>query len=304
MMLSTLLIHQARRITPIRCLTTIAEEKLAAKQKRREMWDKRHVNADQRKARRRNRVRGVKRAQWESFFIPFSQDYNLLKDKVEWTIRVGAVVERLPIVTPDEPKWEEDYEELRDYLDAYGVDYPEGNPFLEPWSEDEDKQTFEELMKHLPEGLRPAPRETEADRTGYIHTLERALKQRVYLTVKVPSSSESEQFWDFPSSVLKEDETLLDAAKRAIVDAAGEDLVTYSIGNAPVAFNYRIFPNKEGDPLRGEKIFYFRITRDEGDVKNPMDCAWLTREEFVENSLKRFGDDSYESKLHHYHLST
>ena len=306
-MLSNLFINQARKVTSdvgSRCLATITEEKLAAKQKRREMWGKRRINAEKRKVRRRNRVRGVKKAQWEKFFKPFSEEYNLLKDKVDWSIRVGAVVERLPVVTPDEAAWEDDYENLRDYLDSYGVDYPSGNPFLEPWSEGEDKYTFEDLIKLLPEGLRPAPRETEADRTGYLHTLERSLKQRVYLTVKTPSVEGDGDFWDFPSTMLEKDETLLDAAKRAITDAAGEGLVTYAIGNAPVSFNYRLFPCKEGEPLKGEKIFYYRITRDEGDVKNVMDCAWLTREEFVKNSVKEFGENSHEPKLHHYHLST
>lgn len=40
------------------------------------------------------------------------------------------MVERLPVVTPDEPQWEEDYMELRAYLDTYGKELPEETGFM------------------------------------------------------------------------------------------------------------------------------------------------------------------------------
>ena len=286
-------------------LSTVAEEKKARKEKRAKMWDERRANKVKRKVNRKNRVRGTRKAEWESFFVPFKNEYDVLKDKVDWTIRVAAIVERLPIVTPDEPKWATDYYELRDYLDSFGTEYPEGNPFVESWHEDEGKETYDDLLKLLPEGLRPAPRETEADHSGFIHTTDRALKQRVYLTVKSSLNETDDQiFWEFPSVDLKDEESLLDAANRAISEAAGNDLVTYALGNAPIAFDYTILPTKDGESLKGVKTFYYRITRDKGDVKRQQDCAWLTRDEFVKNAVKQHGEDSHIPKLHHYHLST
>ena len=130
-------------------LSTVAEEKKARKEKRGKMWDERRANKVKRKINRKNRVRGTRKAEWESFFVPFKNEYDVLKDKVDWTIRVAAIVERLPIVTPDEPKWATDYYELRDYLDSFGTEYPEGNPFVESWHEDEGKETYDDFTSVL-----------------------------------------------------------------------------------------------------------------------------------------------------------
>lgn len=70
----------------------------------------------------------------------------------------------------------------------------------------------------LPKGFTPAPRVTEADETGDVTTLNRRLKTRVYLAVK------DNDKWTLPATTVKVDETLLDATKRAVADAAGDKL--------------------------------------------------------------------------------
>jgi len=283
---------------------TYVEMKAAAKEKRRQMWDDRRANQSRRRAHRRNRKRGTKKAEFQAFFGPFEEEYDALNRKgVQWNIRVGAVLERLPIVTPDEPEWGLEYEKLRRYLDNWGPEFPEGNPFYELWSETDPNETIEDALKLLPKKFKPAPRETEADATGNINTLDRALKQRVYLTVK--ESDESGDSWAFPSTDVREGETLLDAVTRSIKEATGPELEIYTLSNAPMAFDYRLLPtNNTEETLKGEKIFYFRITYDGGDVKDPSKCAWLTKEEIVKNALDKYGKDSHIPKLQHYHLSS
>ena len=59
-------------------------------------------------------------------------------------IRVAAMVERLPVVTPDMPQWEEDYYMLRTYLDTYGREMPGFMP--DDKGEDHIVETNEEMM--------------------------------------------------------------------------------------------------------------------------------------------------------------
>lgn len=65
-----------------------------------------------------------------------------------WKIRVAAVVERLPVVTPDTEDWERDYHDLSDYLATYGKEYPEETPFMYAPDKPEDHivPTDEELI--------------------------------------------------------------------------------------------------------------------------------------------------------------
>jgi len=273
------------------------------------VWEKRRETAEKRKSRRLGRARGARNTEFSDFFGAYQEEYDLIKNKVEWKLRVAAVVERLPVVTPDMPKWESDYWQLRDYLDLFEKEYPEGNPFMAPHDEAKETESYEDIIASLPEGLRPAPRETEADKSGYIHTLDRALKQRVYLTIPNTNVSNAEPYWDFPTTDVKMDgsETLVEAAKRAVREAVGSKLEVFAFGNAPIAFDYHLYPNSAKgttDAVQGEKIFYYRIQRDEGDalVDNPKDCAWLTREEIVQGMMEALGERA--SKFHHYHLST
>lgn len=54
------------------------------------------------------------------------------------------MLERLPVVTPDEPRWEEEYNLLRDYLDTYGREMP---GFMNEDTEtDHAVQTKEEMI--------------------------------------------------------------------------------------------------------------------------------------------------------------
>ena len=64
------------------------------------------------------------------------------RNKMDWKIRVGIMLERLPVVTPDEEQWEKDYERLRFELDRYGPVFPKefkmGDPMDAVWMTDEE----------------------------------------------------------------------------------------------------------------------------------------------------------------------
>jgi large subunit ribosomal protein L46 len=144
----------------------------------------------------------------------------------------------------------------------------------------------------LPEGYVPAPRETEADMTGNVRTLDRKLKTRVFLTVQEDGEDAA---WKLPTVPLKKDEKLLDAAKRAIVDqAGGAKIELYCPSNTPVGVHLTVFPEEaRTEGFFGTKTFFMRLQYDEGNVsKKDMavkDYAWLDRDEIVERVLASQG---------------
>ena len=92
---------------------------------------------------------------------------------------------------------------------------------------------------------------------------------------------------------------------------AGENLTLWCPGHAPMAVNFRVYsknmPEEFTQNYYGEKIFYYRVQYDSGDVdenvclKNGMkDYAWLTREEIVERTTEERGAN--QAKLFHYML--
>ena len=133
----------------------------------------------------------------------------------------------------------------------------------------------------------------------------------MYLTVKACEGNKNGPRWTLPSVIPENDETLLQAAQRAVSVAAGDDLVLWCPGNAPMAINFRQYNKNLSEDFRqnyyGEKILYFRVQHDSGDVDESVclkngakDYAWLTREEVVEVVGKERGE--HQAKFFHYML--
>lgn len=161
---------------------------------------------------------------------------------------------------------------------------------------------FCDAEKYLPRGFTPAPRETEADHNGDVRTLDRRLKTWVYLTVK-----ESEQ-WQLPTTVVKEEEALLDAAKRAIREKVGDCMDIYYPSNCPMTMDMHVFNEEEraqNGNSYGIKTFFMVVQYDEGQVsENDLlvdDFAWLEKTEIVERMEEQEGVEK--SKLYHYLLN-
>lgn len=70
------------------------------------------------------------------------------KEGKPWRIRVAAMVERLPVVTPDVEEWEQDYIDLRDFLMTFGKEYPAETGFMFAPDKPEDHvvESDEELI--------------------------------------------------------------------------------------------------------------------------------------------------------------
>ena len=169
------------------------------------------------------------------------------------------------------------------------------------------------MTENLPRGYTPAPRETEADASGEVRTLDRRLKTWVYLAVKDSPAIGSEGGegslqWQFPTVEVKDGETLLDAAKRAIQDKVGSSMDIYYPSNMPMAVDMHVFEKeerKEHGNTYGTKTFYMVVQYDEGKVKQDEiavhDFAWLEKSEFVDRIKEEQGEEK--SKFFQYLLT-
>jgi large subunit ribosomal protein L46 len=279
------------------------EEKKAAKDRRREIFEASVDRAEKVLTRREGRDVGARRRIFNEWFEK-KKVWNEIQDRkarqagMEWKIDCALIVERLPVVFPDMAPWEKDWENLRDYLDSFGKDYPKElnlgdrlpmGTFL----------TDEELFAQLPEGYKPAPRVTEADENGDVKTLKRRLMERVYFLVQKDGR------WTFPVVALKEDETFMDASKRAVVETVGEKMDIYYVSTCPLAVDMSILTEEERAKVGvyGTKTFFMKVQHDEFDAslgKEYEDYAWLTRGEITDRMKEQDGDHA--SRFYHYVL--
>jgi len=275
-------------------------DKKAAKERRRALYESRQQRKERLKTRRLGKRRDEKRREFRSWFIEKKVDEEYMNRKarqagLDWKIQVAVILERYSVVLPDKEDWEVEYENLKAHLMQFDKQYPK-----ELINIDYDREvavTDEELLALLPKGYTPAPRETEADKTGDVRTTERKLKTSIYLTVQ------DEGPWQFPTVPLKEDETLLEAAKRAIPEKAGSELEYWTISNCPCAVHMAAFPeNERTSGFYGTKTFFMKLCYDEGAASpvNIKDYAWLAREEMAERVKEEQGDKM--SRFYHYLL--
>ena len=295
----------ALRCAPASAPFNLIKRNMAVKGK--EAWDRQQARLAALPFRRKGKPRDVKKTAFRGWYDD-QRMYMSLHDRkarqqnLDFQIRVMTIIERLPVVTPDKPQWEKDFLDLKDYLDCYGKVYPEDSGFmsLEGGDPGEDYLTDEELLASLPEGLKPAPRITEADETGDVRALYRKLSHKIFLTIQKKDGR-----WTFPSAVAEEDETLLEVATRAAQSAVGKDLELYCPSNCPMAVTMNVFSEEERRKtgFYGEKTFIYRVQRDDGDVsmktvndEEIQDFGWLAKDEIVQ----RVSD--HEVKFHQYVL--
>lgn len=132
---------------------TYQERKAAEKQHRRETYEKKQARLERLKTRRDNSPKDVKKTAFRSWWDKELMYHNKLqrlakKEGKPWRIRVAAMVERLPVVTPDVEEWEQDYVDLRDFLMTYGKEYPAETGFMFAPDKPEDHvvESDEELI--------------------------------------------------------------------------------------------------------------------------------------------------------------
>ena len=106
---------------------------------------------------------------------------------------------------------------------------------------------------------------------------------------------------------VREDETLLDAAKRAVEEKVGGTLEIYYPSNCPMAVDIKVYSKEDQKQnIYGEKTFFMVVQYDEGKVDKSGihvdDFAWLEKSEVVERIKEEQGEDK--SKLYQYLLTT
>mmetsp|Transcript_921 Transcript_921/g.2341 ORF Transcript_921/g.2341 Transcript_921/m.2341 type:complete len:371 (+) Transcript_921:134-1246(+) len=292
------------------------ERKTAAKQMRMEAYKHKLERASRVKSRRDNAPKDVKKDEFLSWWAgrrayEEQMDRKARQAGMDWTIQVATVVERLPIVMPDKEDFETEFEDLQAYIQAHrGKAYPK--EFLGPDSGNRpEAYTEEELMAMLPENFKPAPRETKADEDGTVITVDRRLKDRVYLMVgdSFPttelklSTIEDEEYGD-------ECETLLDAALRGLKEKTsggsgkkkGElPLDLYCASKSPLGVRLDVYDEdkQKSTGCYGTKTFFMKVQYDDGALKGD-DIAWLDRSEIVDRFQAASKDD--EAKFYRYLL--
>ncbi len=296
----------ARRTMIVRSFAADAprwvEQKKAQKQRRTELFEQTQQRKEQVKARRISKPRGEKRNEFRSWFIQKKVNDEYMERKARqaglgWKIHVAVIIERLNVVLPDQEEWEIEFEDLQNHLQQFGKDYPKG---LFPSAAEHHAQEInltrnDDILEYLEKvkGFTPAPRITEADKNGDVRTTERKLKTSIYLTVQEDST------WKFPTVALEDNEMILDAAKRAIPEAVGEELEFWCPSNCPVAVEMIAFPpeQQQKEQQYGSKTFFIKVQYDEGNVKTGTqkisDFAWLDRPEIVKRVEKQNGDGTF-----------
>jgi large subunit ribosomal protein L46 len=132
----------------------------------------------------------------------------------------------------------------------------------------------------------PLPRETEADRKQDLQRLDREMDKTLYLMVMRKNLT-----WEFPTVQLQSDESLHEAAQRALNETAGVNMNTWIVGHAPVAHIVKKpeFSDDTGAvETPGEKTFFIkgRIMAGQADLsENKLGYtafSWLTRDKIKE----------------------
>jgi hypothetical protein len=128
---------------------TYAERKAAAKALRTERYHAKQARLERLKTRRDNSPKDVKKNLFRGWWDKEVKYHAILvqhakREGKPWRIRVATMLERLPVVMPDEPQWEEDWNMLRAYLDTYGKELPGFMP--EDKEEDHIVKTNEEML--------------------------------------------------------------------------------------------------------------------------------------------------------------
>ncbi|KAJ2595621.1 hypothetical protein GGF39_003759 [Coemansia sp. RSA 1721] len=112
------------------------------------------------------------------------------------------------------------------------------------------------------------PRETDADKSGDVKSLERKLDRTLYLLVK-----DSKGEWGLPAGDVTGEEVLSEAARRNLKEICGSKMNVWMVGNGPVG--HRKTADHTAFYIKGHILAGQAKTND----KHAADFKWATREE-------------------------
>lgn len=222
-------------------------------------------------------------------------------------ILASVILSRTPQITRDATPFEQAYFDYREKLErqeATGTPtefyFKKGSVAERRWKHEE--QARQEAMKDTSSSLTEAVQEsqvtwekaneglavvtkvdkldrsTEADKANDTKSLDRALKQTLYLVVK--KSGDEINPWQFPQGPVDSNEYLHEAAERTLKQECGVDMDTWFVGRQPIGL-YKQAATK-GKEDSGVKTFFMKARMYAGQVKpskDIVDFAWLTKDE-------------------------
>ncbi|GAA6001954.1 mitochondrial 54S ribosomal protein mL46 MRPL17 [Rhodotorula paludigena] len=127
-------------------------------------------------------------------------------------------------------------------------------------------------------------RETEADRVGDEHSLERRADRTLYLLLK---KKRDQHAWQFPQGGVEGQESLVQAAQRELHEETGPNVDVWPVGRVPAGAYEYAFPAehvKKFPAHAGATVFFMpmRVIRGQAvpsQKEGIVDFAWLTKEE-------------------------
>ncbi|BDA44260.1 probable 39S ribosomal protein L46, mitochondrial at C-terminar half [Coccomyxa sp. Obi] len=204
-----------------------------------------------------------------------TSSFRLFSTEVSRQIRAACILERLPVVVPEEPLFEVQYHELRERLfSKYRRELP--SEFTKVAGGDSADSAEGEAGES---SFTPAPLVTEADEKHDVKSLHRALDKRLFFLVKSRGADGSEEAWHFPERSHEPGETIRQTAEGALADVLTDDegRQVYFIGHSPAG--YGRYPGWDLFFHRAQLIKGIATLRPGGSVH---DFAWVTKEELPE----------------------
>ncbi|KAK4054445.1 glycosylphosphatidylinositol anchor biosynthesis [Microbotryomycetes sp. JL201] len=158
------------------------------------------------------------------------------------------------------------------------------------------QQAYEMAADEVEGATRPSAGLNDVEERGTVQSLERRLDRTLYLLLK---KDRREHAWQFPQGGVEEGESLLDAAKRELVEETGPNMDVWHIGRVPAgAYSYS-FPKdwvkKTKSQHEGAHVFFLPMRVIRGQTKpnkneGLVDFAWLTKEEIKEKVSPEYWD--------------
>ena len=200
------------------------------------------------------------------------------KFKHGWRLASAAVLERYPVITPEQDPFEKEYLEGQ-FLERQRWQRAMPAKFFlseKDIAEGRKEPTFENPQA---DQYVPAPRVTEADRTNDVRSMERALAERLYFLVKKNEKSER---MTFPQVLVKDDNVKMmehaENALKGVTHMATRPQVHF-LSFSPACHLEHIYPEKyqQKHDVYGIKIFFYRAMLLNGEitsVRNAADFVW------------------------------
>lgn len=228
---------------------------------------------------------------------------------------MAVVLERPSVLPPLPPAWEVEY---REWQFAWNLPYYKKYPD----SVVVEQSVGEDASNAGAPGWAPAPTETPADASGAVDTLERRLRDNLFLVVRVPPSKAVEaapgasglrREWALPAVAVAEGETVRAAAERCLAETLGAGPAAdaaraaavygapdkapklYMVGNAPAAH--------VRDPADEAKGTFFLLSQlVKGTPRHAKhakgaEVAWLTKEELKDALVDQESADVLQKAL-------